>query len=75
MKKTVKRIFPLILILALSFTMLMPVYAADAAKAETKAAALKQLRLFKGMSASDFDLDRAPTRTEAMVMLIRALGT
>lgn len=76
MEKTVKRILSFTLILALSFmAMLVPAYAADTADAtETKAAALKQLRLFKGMSATDFDLDRAPTRTEAMVMLIRALG-
>lgn len=74
MKKKMKSFFALILIFALSFTLLIPVYAADTAPAETQASALKQLRLFKGVSASDFDLDRAPTRTEALVMLIRILG-
>lgn len=75
MKKTAKGIILLILILALSLTTLMPAYAVGGvSKTETRATALKQLRLFKGVSASSFELDRAPTRTEAMVMLIRTLG-
>ncbi len=35
---------------------------------------LKALGLFKGVSEDDFALDRAPTRVEALVMLIRVLG-
>ncbi len=35
---------------------------------------LKALGVFKGVSETDFALDRAPTRTEALVMLIRTLG-
>ncbi len=35
---------------------------------------LKKLGIFKGVSETDFALDRAPTRTEALVMLIRVLG-
>ena len=35
---------------------------------------LKALSLFKGVSDTNFDLNRAPTRTEAIVMLIRILG-
>ncbi len=35
---------------------------------------LKNLGLFRGVSDTDFDLDRAPTRVEALVMLIRLLG-
>ena len=38
------------------------------------ASGLKALNLFQGVSSTDFDLDRAPTRTEAVVMLIRLLG-
>lgn len=38
------------------------------------AADLKALGLFRGVSATDFDLDRAPSRIEAMVILIRLLG-
>ena len=38
------------------------------------AGTLKSLGLFKGVSDTNFDLGRAPTRTEAMVMLIRVLG-
>lgn len=56
----------------------MPISASAAApaSADTKAAALKSLGLFKGVSETEvnFDLNRAPTRTEALVMLIRALG-
>ncbi|MGE4483688.1 MAG: hypothetical protein AB7C97_01100 [Oscillospiraceae bacterium] len=74
MKKTVKHIFALMLTLSLAFAMLLPAYAASGAEAETQALALKQLGLFKGVSDSDFALDRAPTRTEALIMLIRAMG-
>ncbi len=35
---------------------------------------LKALGLFKGVSDTDFALERAPTRVEAIVMLIRVLG-
>ena len=48
--------------------------AADLADAEAKAGALKSLGLFKGVSDTDFDLNREPTRVEALVMLIRTLG-
>jgi len=46
----------------------------DYTEAEEIAVKLKSLGLFKGVSDTDFDLDRAPTRTEAVVMLIRFLG-
>lgn len=35
---------------------------------------LKALGLFKGVSDTDYALDRAPTRIEAVVMLLRVLG-
>ena len=35
---------------------------------------LKALGLFKGVSDTDYALDRAPTRIEAVVMLLRTLG-
>ena len=35
---------------------------------------LKNLGIFKGVSDTDFALDRAPTRVEALIMLIRVLG-
>lgn len=38
------------------------------------AESLKELGLFQGVSENDFDLERAPTRVEALVMLIRVLG-
>jgi len=74
MKQKAKGIISLILMLALGLTMLIPAYAANSAEAEIKAEALKQLGLFKGVSDTDFDLKRTPTRTEALVMLIRVLG-
>ncbi len=46
----------------------------DISKEEALAQELKELGLFKGVSDTDFDLDRAPTRVEALVMLIRVLG-
>lgn len=73
-KKPVKGILHIMLAIALFIVMLLPAYAADISAAETKAQALKKLELFKGVSDTDFDLDRAPTRVEAMVMMIRTLG-
>lgn len=35
---------------------------------------LKGLGLFSGVSETDFDLERTPSRTEVLVMLIRVLG-
>ncbi|MDD4495705.1 MAG: hypothetical protein PHV32_15435, partial [Eubacteriales bacterium] len=76
MKKRIKSILALIFVLSLSVTMAFPAFAAYNTEAETKATALKQLGLFKGVteSGTDFALDRAPTRTEALIMLIRTLG-
>lgn len=74
MKKIVKGILSLVLIISLSPGIVLPAYAVNLEEAETQASALKQLRLFKGVSARDFDLDRSPTRTEALIMLIRILG-
>ncbi len=73
-KKPVIGIFYLLLTLTLILAMFLPTYAADINAAEAKAVALKKLGLFKGVSETDFDLNRAPTRVEAMVMMIRTLG-
>ncbi len=48
--------------------------ARDTSFEEKLAADLKQLGLFKGVSDTNFDLNREPTRVEALVMLIRVLG-
>ncbi len=74
MKRQVNVIISLVLMLAMSLMALMPVCAATVTEAEMQASALKRLGLFKGVSDTDFDLDRVPTRTEALVMLIRVLG-
>lgn len=55
--------------------LLVPISATRDLKAENSMALdLKELGLFNGVSETDFDLDRAPTRTEVLVMLIRVLG-
>jgi len=46
----------------------------DTSLEETLAADLKALNLFQGVSDREFELDRAPTRVEALIMLIRVLG-
>ena len=74
MKKKLKRVLVFALALSLCLTMTFPVFAESSDEATTKAMALKELGLFKGVSDTDFALDRAPTRTEALIMLIRALG-
>ncbi|HHX24566.1 MAG TPA: hypothetical protein GX723_11285 [Thermoanaerobacterales bacterium] len=80
-----KKILSLILILALAFSIAgfanakavtTSVEITTTAEVDTtldRANALKDLGLFKG-TGSGFDLDRAPTRTEAIVMLLRMLG-
>lgn len=70
MKKTIAIFLTITLLIIMS--MPISVYAAN--KAESQASALKMLGLFKGVSDNDFELDRSPTRTEALVMLIRVLG-
>ena len=72
-----RKLFPLILSLILCFNLLSICALAaprEFASEEALAADLKELGLFKGVSDTDFDLERAPTRIEALVMLIRVLG-
>lgn len=71
-----KRIF--IVILALTMTLSAFSVSAnggrDISGHEMLAKDLKALGLFHGISDTDFDLDRAPTRVEAVIMLVRLLG-
>ena len=71
MKKTILAVLAM---LTAALMLAVSVQAADLADAEAKAGALKSLGLFKGVSDTDFDLNREPTRVEALVMLIRTLG-
>lgn len=73
MKNRINKILITVLALTLCISMTVPAFAA-APEAETKAVALKQLGLFMGVSDTDFALDRQPTRVEAIVMLLRAMG-
>lgn len=72
-----KKFTALVLCLAI-FASLIPstVFAASGTLVfeEGLAEDLKALGLFKGVSETDFALGRAPTRVEALVMLIRVLG-
>ncbi len=74
MKLRSKSLLIVILILITGLIMAVPVYAADIGAETNQALALKQLGLFKGVSDTEFDLNRAPSRTEALVMLVRVLG-
>ncbi len=76
MKTTTKTILSIVLALVMSFSFSMPVFAADLNEADAKAAALDKLGLYQGVSATEtnYDSGRAPTRVEALVMLIRILG-
>ena len=68
----------------MTVTVVLPAGGTTVVFADTPAAAvscdelaardLKALGLFKGVSETDFALDRAPTRLEAVTMLIRMLG-
>lgn len=71
-----KKFLPLILVLVLVFSLAPIAAAADAANTGTstdRANALKDLGLFVGTDRG-FELDRAPVRTEAVVMLLRMMG-
>lgn len=73
-----KRAISLFLCLVLCLTCLSGTTLAAAeritALEENLATSLKLLGLFQGVTETNFDLRRAPTRTEAIVMLIRMLG-
>lgn len=68
-----KKILALVLSLALCFS-LVPMGSAAGSAQEEMAGKLKSLGLFLGDEQGNFNLDKAPTRVEALVMLVRALG-
>ena len=74
-----KRYGLLIVALVLAFAMSVTAFASETETRDVSfenalAANLKELGLFSGVSDTDFDLERAPSRTEVLVMLIRVLG-
>lgn len=73
MKKLIATILCVVMVISL---LPMSAFAASGTlvREEALAKELKALGIFKGVSETDFALDRAPTRTEALVMLIRVLG-
>lgn len=76
-----RRIISIILIIVVVFSLTTMALAADTSTTATvtvattldRANALKDLGLFMG-SNTGFDLDRAPTRGESIIMLLRMLG-
>jgi hypothetical protein len=76
--KKIRTVFCVLLCLAiLAGALSVGAFAAeprDTSFYEGLASDLKALRLFRGVSDTDFDLNRAPTRVEALVMLVRILG-
>lgn len=71
--KNFKKIIALLLALVLCMGLCATALAFDADEAEMQADALKVLGLFQG-SDKGYELDRAPTRLEALIMLIRLSG-
>ncbi len=74
-----KRLIAALLLSMLVFITIFPSAAVSALTRDTSfeeelATDLKALGLFRGVSETNFDLNRAPTRIEALVMLIRVLG-
>ncbi|MBQ9599898.1 MAG: leucine-rich repeat protein [Clostridia bacterium] len=73
MKRTLSLL--ICLVLCMTSVVITPVHAArDISNEEIMAQYLKDLGLFKGVSENNMDLERVPTRLEALVMLIRVLG-
>jgi len=73
-----KKVIALFLSVVISMTMILPVCGASD-EAITAANKLYELGLFKGTGTDEngapiFELDRAPTRHEAVTMLVRLLG-
>ena len=73
MRRIGKQLCSLMLALTLAVSCALPALAADTGDAQRQAEALKELNLFRG-TAQGFELDRAPTRMEALVMLLRLSG-
>lgn len=71
MKKILKGTAVVIICVLFSLTIFA---ARDVSHENDMAADLRELGLFSGVSANNFDLERAPTRVEVLVMLIRVLG-
>lgn len=72
----IRKIIVSIILLCVLFTFPNNTYSVerDIRFEEIVANRLKSLNLFKGVSEYNFDLNRAPSRIEAVVMLIRTLG-
>lgn len=71
MDRYIKKVLMPLLIISLIIGSVMPIYATTEFELEAKK--LKDMGLFKG-SELGFELNRAPSRVEAGVMLIRLLG-
>ena len=68
-----KKLTAAVLVFCLCAAMIVPAGAYNADDTQKRAEALQAMNLFKG-SDNGFELDRAPTRMEAIIMLVRLLG-
>lgn len=71
--KHLRKSLLLLLVCVLALSCMSPALAYSQDKAQTQAEALKALGLFQGTDIG-FELERAPTRMEALVMLLRMTG-
>jgi hypothetical protein len=74
-----KKILSLLLALVLAVGLAVPALAVNTGEAQDAAQLLYNLSLFRGVGTNadgtpQFDLDRAPTRAEAVTILVRLLG-
>lgn len=69
-----KRVMAFMMVVILFISIFPVCSASDLADAEKIAQSLRQLGIFRGVSETNFDLGRNPSRVEALVMLIRLLG-
>ena len=69
-----KKILFLLICLSLAVALALCAAARDLSVETKQAEALKALGLFYGVSDTEFDLDRAPSRVETLVLLVRVLG-
>lgn len=74
--RNLKKHLSVLLVVAMIFTMMAPVFAASSNTYEDEALALYGLGLFKGTSENSYkpDLESALTREQATIMLLRLFG-
>ena len=73
-KKVLSIILAISMVLSMGIANAFAADKRDLSMEEATAVQLKSLNLFKGVSETNFDLGRAPSRIEALVIMLRLLG-